>query len=317
MNHRVDAHQHFWRPARGDYTWLRADVPSLAPIVRDFLPQHLQPSLAAHRVKQTVLVQAADSEAETDFMLTLADSNEMIGGVVGWVDLARPQAVATLERWARNPRFKGVRPMLQDLPDNDWIAHAPHPDVIRALVRLGLRFDALVQPWHLEPLLRFVKAWPELPVVIDHAAKPQLARWPRGWDNRRINVPTGEPVSSPPSNPRSGEVADWQRGMARLAEHPQVMCKFSGLMTEAPTDARASPAAAVAVLEPVWDRLLAWFGPQRLMWGSDWPVLTLAAGYDAWVAVGDTLIGALAPDEQAQVWHHNACRFYGLATEAG
>ena len=280
---RIDAHQHFWRPARGDYSWLRADVPLLAPLLRNFLPDDLQPMLAAHNVTQTVLIQAAASEAETDFLLDLAASNAFIGGVVGWVDVSRVQSVATLERWASNPKFKGVRPMLQDLPEADWIARAPHPDVLRALIRLGLRFDALVQPWHLQALLQFLRAWPELPVVIDHAAKPQLVQgWQADW------------------------APQWRRGMADIAAHPQVMCKFSGLLTEAPT-------GAPQTLRPVWDQVLQWFGPARLMWGSDWPVLTLAGDYAAWVALSESFIGQLSPHDQGLIWSGNAHRFYGLA----
>ena len=283
VTQRIDAHQHFWRPVRGDYTWLRADVPMLAPLLRDFLPDDLQPTLAAQNVTQTVLVQAADSEAETDYLLELAASNAFIGGVVGWVDVSRAQSVATLERWASNPKFKGVRPMLQDLPEADWIARAPHPDVLRALIRLGLRFDALVQPWHLQALLQFLRAWPELPVVIDHAAKPQLVQgWQADW------------------------APQWRRGMADIAAHPQVMCKFSGLLTEAPT-------GAPQTLRPVWDQVLQWFGPARLMWGSDWPVLTLAGDYAAWVALSESFIGQLSPHDQDLLWSGNAHRFYGLA----
>jgi len=291
MIQRIDSHQHFWQLARGDYAWLRADVPELAPLVRDFVPEHLQADLQAHAVAQTVLVQAADSEAETEFMLALATAHPFIGAVVGWVDLSRRESVPALERWAEHPKFKGVRPMLQDLPDTDWIAHAPHPDVLRALLRLGLRLDALVQPWHLDALLRFVRAWPELPVVIDHAAKPQLAL---GWAADWASV--------------------WRRRMAELAAFPQVACKFSGLLTEAAGPARREHAAGVAALRPVWDSVLAWFGPERLMWGSDWPVLTLASDYAAWVGVSAALIGELSLADQARVWQSSAARFYALQT---
>ena len=289
MNMRVDAHQHFWHPARGDYAWLRPDDPALAPLVRDFLPEHLQQDLQAHGIAQTVLVQAADSQAETEFMLELATGHDFIGGVVGWVDLSRPDAAATLEGWSRYAKFKGVRPMLQDLPDPDWIATAPHPEAVEAMLRLGLRFDALVKPWHLEPLMRFLRQWPELPVVIDHAAKPQLAE---GWD--------------------ASWAATWRRLMPEIARLPPVSCKLSGLLTEAAPEARASTAAAVAPLRPVWDRLLQWFGPRRLMWGSDWPVLTLAGSYAGWIDVSQALIGELSRDEQAQVWQGTARGFYGL-----
>jgi L-fuconolactonase len=280
---RVDAHQHFWRPARGDYRWLRADVPALAPICRDIEPAELTPLLARHGVAATVLVQAADSEEETEFMLALARANRFIGGVVGWVDLACADAAAALERWAAEPLFKGVRPMLQDLPAADWIAHAPHPGAVQALLAHGLRFDALVQPWHLQHLLAFVQRWPDLPVVIDHAAKPQLAAgWSAEW------------------------AAAWRSGIAALARLPNVCCKFSGLLTE------AAPGAGRAALQPVWDVLLEAFGPQRLIWGSDWPVLNLAADYDRWVALSESFIGELTPAEQRAIRHDNAVRFYAL-----
>ncbi|HPG77091.1 amidohydrolase family protein [Piscinibacter sp.] len=289
MTARIDSHQHFWRISRGDYGWLRAGDPAVAKLMRDFLPANLVGTLKALGITQTVLVQAAASEAETDFLLELADANEFIAGVVGWVDLSRPESVATLERWARNAKFKGVRPMLQDLPANDWIAREPHAEVVQALVRLGLRFDALVKPWHLEPLLRFVKRHPQLPVVIDHAAKPQLVQgWQAHW------------------------AGSWRRHLASLAAQPQVSCKLSGLLGEAPPAASRSVAEGVDALRPVWDALLQWFGPERLMWGSDWPVLTLVADYARWVAVCDSLIGELSPPDQARVWQGNAQRFYGL-----
>lgn len=289
MTARIDSHQHFWRISRGDYGWLRAGDPAVAKLMRDFLPANLVGTLKALGITQTVLVQAAASEAETDFLLELADANEFIAGVVGWVDISRPESVATLERWAHNAKFKGVRPMLQDLPANDWIAREPHAEVVQALVRLGLRFDALVKPWHLEPLLRFVKRHPQLPVVVDHAAKPQLVQgWQAHW------------------------AGSWRRHLASLAAQPQVSCKLSGLLGEAPPAASRSVAEGVDALRPVWDALLQWFGPDRLMWGSDWPVLTLVADYARWVAVCDSLIGELSPPDQARVWQGNAQRFYGL-----
>lgn len=286
---RIDAHQHFWRLSRGDYGWLRPDVCELAPLLRDFAPRDLQPLLQAGGIGQTVLVQAAESVAETEFLLELATSHAFIGGVVGWVDLSRSDAAATLERLAQHPKFKGVRPMLQDLPQADWIAHAPHADAVRTLIRLGLRFDALVKTEHLPALLRFLRAWPDLPVVIDHAAKPQLAH---AW--------------------QAEAMVDWRRQMAEIAALPQVSCKFSGLLTEMPPAARASTAAAVQTLHPVFDAVLEWFGPQRVMWGSDWPVLTLAASHAQWLAATESLVGTLAPPEQASVWQGAARRFYGL-----
>jgi len=291
MIQRIDSHQHFWRPARGDYRWLRADEPALAPLLRDFLPDDLAPLLAAHGVGRTVLVQAAESRAETEFMLDLASAHASIGGVVGWVELGRPGAVGTLERMARHPKFKGVRPMLQDLPDDDWIASRPRPDAMRALQQLGLRFDALVKPRHLPPLLRFLRHWPELPVVIDHAAKP--------------------PVGAHDSE----AFARWRADIAQVAAFSQVCCKFSGLWGEAPASVHGDVAATVGAVRPVWEHLLEVFGPARLMWGSDWPVLTLAGDYAGWVAVSQACIGGLSQDEQADVWHGTARRFYGLSLD--
>jgi L-fuconolactonase len=287
---RIDAHQHFWRLKRGDYRWLRADVPALAPIYRDVEPADLRPLLARHGVVKTIAVQAADSEAETEHLLALArDHDDVIAGVVGWVDLADEACVATLARWADQKALKGVRPMLQELPEHDWIATRPHPAAVRELIAQGLRFDALVQPWHLDALLRFVDAWPRLPIIIDHGAKPRLAA---GW-------------SAPWAD-------DWRRGIRELAQRPQVWCKVSGLLTEAAPPARDGGDAGFGALEPVWQTLLEHFGPRRLVWGSDWPVLELAADYGRWVSLSERLFAALSETERRAVWHDNAERFYGL-----
>jgi len=292
LRSRVDAHQHFWQIARGDYRWMDPNDAGLAPIRRDFGADDLRPWRQAHDVVQTVLVQAADSTAETDFLLSLARAHPEVAGVVGWVDVSDVRSVATLERWADTSggALKSVRPMLQDLSDPQWIAHAPHPDVVRALIRLGLRFDALVKPWHLEALQVFVQRWPDLPVVIDHAAKPQMVR---GWDDALWVQP-------------------WSKGLAALGEHAQVHCKFSALLTEAAAPASAGGDAGYAMLQPVWERLMTAFGPHRLMWGSDWPVVNLVADYTAWASLAERFIGTLSADEQAQVWAGTARRFYGL-----
>ncbi len=286
---RIDAHQHFWQLARGDYGWLRADAAGVAPLARDFLPDDIVPLLRAHGVSRTVLVQAAPTVAETDFMLSLAASHDFIGGVVGWVDLADASAASTLARLAADERLKGVRPMLQDLPEDDWIVDAPRPDALRALQRLDLHLDALVRPRQLAPLARFARAWPQLPLVIDHAAKPPLAS---DWNDEAMRA--------------------WRRDMAALAAAPQVSCKISGLLTELATPDRATNDRAMACLRPAVDALLGWFGPERLMWGSDWPVLTLAGGYADWVTLSDALLAPLSDGERAQVLHGSAQRFYGL-----
>lgn len=273
---RIDAHQHFWRLSRGDYQWLDVSSPALAPLARDFEPADLAPLRAAHGVTRTVLVQAAATEAETDHLLALADAHDEIAGVVGWVDLADAGRLPTLQRWARHPKFKGVRPMLQDLPDANWLDHGPSGDMVQALIDLGLRFDALVRAEHLSALDRFAARWPALPIVIDHAAKPGLSD-------------------------------AWRAVLAALARHPQVCCKFSGLLTE--LDGAANAAEQIA---PVWDALVQLFGPDRLMWGSDWPVLNLAADYGGWVELSQRFIGGLPAAGQDAIWRDTAVRFYGL-----
>jgi len=281
---RIDAHQHFWRLSRGDYDWLDVGDPALAPLARDFEPADLQPLHEAHGVTQSVLVQAAATEAETEHLLALADANPGVGGVVGWVDLADATRLPTLQRWAAHPKFKGVRPMLQDLPAADWLDHGPAPAMVQALVQLGLRLDALVKPEHLPALARFAARWPELPIVIDHAAKPVLRQ---GW--------------------RAPWARAWRAGLTELARRPQVFCKFSGLLTE--MDDHAEPAELLA---PAWQTLVGLFGPERLMWGSDWPVLNLAGDYDTWVELAGECIATLPAAGQAAVWRGTAARFYRL-----
>lgn len=275
----IDAHCHFWRLSRGDYGWLDGTGGPLAPIRRDFLPADY-PGGA-----RMVAVQAAPTLAETDFLLSLAAREPRIVGVVGWVDLAAPGAPAALAARARDPRFKGVRPMLQDIAATDWLETAPRADALAALRDLGLRFDALVTERHLGGLARFAARNPDLPLVVDHAAKP---------------------------SPGAAWMPDWAEGMRVLARLPWVQCKLSGLLTELSPECRADPAAA---LRPIVVQLLDWFGPERLIWGSDWPVLTLAAGYEDWRALTRTLLGDLTPDERAAILGGNAARFYGVGAE--
>jgi len=275
---RIDAHQHFWRRARGDYAWLRADDASLAPLLRDFAPADLAPLMAASGVTRTVLVQAADTTAETDYLLSLADEHEQIAGVVGWIDLSRRESIHTLEAWAERPKLKSVRPMLQDLPQPDWIAHAPHPEVVRALVRLGLRFDALVKPPHLGALLELARRHPQLAIVLDHGAKPPIA---------------------------GGDVSAWKRDVARLARETSMVCKLSGLVTEANCADRAA-------LQDCVDHLLDCFGPARLMWGSDWPVCELVCSYADWRSTTEQLLARLGDAECELIYSETARKTYGI-----
>ncbi len=290
MQIRIDAHQHFWQLDRGDYDWLRSDCERLAPLYRDFMPEDLAPSLIRHGIRQTVLVQAAPTAAEIQFLLDLADKHPFIGGVVGWVDLAGPDVEARIERLATHPKLKGVRPMLQDLPNPKWISESPQIDALHILHKRGLRLDALIRPDQLDALRQSVMRWEGLPVAVNHAAKPKLQD---GWNATWAQL--------------------WRRDLRAIAELPQVMCKFSGLLTEAGALAHGSVAAGITAVRPVWDALLDIFGPERLMWGSDWPVGLLAADFEHWLQVSAALIGELSPGEQNLIWAGNAERFYDLS----
>ena len=270
----LDAHCHFWRLSRGDYGWLDGTGGPLAPIRRDFLPADHP---GAGRV---IAVQAAPSPAETGFLLDLAAAEPRIAGVVGWIDLADPGAPRAIAARAGDPLFRGIRPMLQDIPDTGWLLEAPRPEALRALADHGMRFDALVTPRHLPVLARFAARNSDLPLVIDHAAKPQ-----------------------------PGDKADWAAGMRALAADGRVFCKLSGLLTELSPAERADPLPA---LRAIADPLLDWFGPGRLIWGSDWPVLTLAGSYDEWLDLTGALLEGLAAPERHAVMGGNAARFYGV-----
>ena len=263
---KVDAHHHLWRLGRGDYRWL---TPDLAPLYRDFMPVDLSPELAASDVVATVLVQAAPTVAETLFLLGVAAQWPVCRGVVGWCDLAATDAPSRLAALAADPRLKGVRPMVQDEPDSAWLLQEPVQAAAAALARLGLAFDALVRADQIASVAAFADRTPGLQVVLDHAGKPDIA---------------------------GGAWEPWAADIAALARRPNVACKLSGLLTEA--GARAGDAD----LAPYVDHLLATFGPSRLMWGSDWPVLTLAAGYSDLHSQSQRLLRALSTDERDAIF---------------
>lgn len=271
----IDAHCHFWQLSRGDYDWLSGADSALDALKRDFMPAEYPGK------SRLIIVQAAPTIAETEFLLHLAEQHERIIGIVGWVDLSGEDAANQLGQLAKNPKLRGIRPMLQDIDETDWLLTHTRPDAIATMIELGLRFDALIQPRHLSVLLQFAKRYPDLPIVIDHAAKPDFTT----------------------------DLSEWQNGIAALAALPQVYCKFSGLLTECPPDMLSDPAA---VLQPVTDHLLACFGPDRLIWGSDWPVVTLAAGFDDWQVLSNTLLATLTAAECDMTRFANAATFYGV-----
>jgi L-fuconolactonase len=272
----LDAHHHLWAPARGDYGWL---TPDLTALYRDYLPPDLDPLLAANGIDGTVIVQAAPTLAETRFLLELARRWPKARAVVGWVDMTAADAPDVLAGLAADRMLRGIRPMVQDEPDPEWMLQDPVVRAFAALGDSGLTFDALVRPGQLRTLARLVDQHAHVPVVIDHAAKPGI---------------------------EAGAFQPWADDIRALSERPQVMCKLSGLLTE------AGPRTADADLQPYVDHLLACFGPERLMWGSDWPVLNLAGDYAGWLEQARRLVQRLGADEQAQIFGRTAQRFYGL-----
>jgi L-fuconolactonase len=226
-----------------------------------------------------VLVQSLPNEADSLALLDLAEAHDFIGAVVGWADLKAPDAPQRIARLAARAKLRGLRPMLQDMMDGAWLDDPLLEPAIRAMIEHGLAFDALVRPRQLPMLLRFARRFPMLPIVIDHAAKPDLA---------------------------AGQVDAWRTDMQALARLPNVVCKLSGLVTE------AAPGWQLPDLRPCVADLLACFGPRRLLWGSDWPVLDLAADYGRWLAACEALLDHLDNDERAAVFGLNACRIYRL-----
>ena len=283
---RVDAHCHFWDLSRGDYGWLDASNSDLAPIVRDYCPGDLAPLRNAANVEKVVVVQAAATEAETDYLLELADRNDEIAGVVGWADFESDGVVQRLEKWTDNPKFKGVRPMLQDIENTDWLLENPKADIWPELVRLGLRFDALVQPRHLPVIYKFCKSNPDLALVIDHAAKPKSALEGNG-----------------------DAFVFWSEHMTMLARDTNAHCKLSGLLSEMEASDLKEPRP---ILQRYVDVLLEAFGPERLMWGSDWPVVTLASSYQQWSLLAQSLISEIDPGGRDKILGGTASAFYGL-----
>jgi L-fuconolactonase len=273
----VDAHFHSWLLSRGDYRWL---TPALGRIHRDVAIDDWAHEAAAHGVQAGMLVQAAPTEAETAWLLEQASSDPRVWGVVGWVDLLAGDAPRRIEALARHPKLKGLRPMLQDLPDPDWIGQAALAPALQAMAACGLVFDALITPIHLPRILRLAQAHPGLALVIDHAAKPAIA---------------------------AGAWQPWADDLQRIARDTAAVCKLSGLFTECggpPPPGRVRPWA---------QHVLDSFGSRRVLWGSDWPVLERAGSYASWWAETERLLAPLTAVDRAAILGGNALRVYGLS----
>ena len=276
---RIDAHHHFWRLDRKDYGWLTKEA--YPKLYRDFLPKDLEPHLRACGIDRTVLVQGAETVAETEFLLDIAHKTPFVGGVVGWVDFAAKDAPDVIARLAKDKALKSLRPMLQGLPEDDWILRPELAPALNSLKPNGLKFDVLIFPRHLPHIAKFFARHAELPMVIDHGAKPYIAK---------------------------AEIEPWRSEMQAIArDFPLVCCKLSGLATEAAPDWKAQD------LKPYVEALLEIFGPKRLMWGSDWPVLNLAGDYRSWFEIAQNLTRHLSSADRDDIFGGTAARFYGIS----
>lgn len=273
---RIDSHQHFWQVSRGDYGWL---TPALGVLYRDYVPEDLAPLLKERGIDKTVVVQAAATVAETDFLLGLARRHEFIAGVVGWLDMASAGFEEQFAAYRRKHGFIGIRPMLQDIPEDDYILKPQVLDSLKKIAAADCPFDFLVYSRHLPHVLKALERAPGLRAVIDHIAKPGIA---------------------------AHKTDPWKSLIREVAQHPNVYCKLSGMITEADqTNWKADD------LRPYVEHVVECFGPERLMFGSDWPVCLRAGTYGQ---VIDTLSAILTPildkAELPGVFGENAARFY-------
>jgi L-fuconolactonase len=276
----VDAHHHFWDPATADYPWLTDE---LAPIRRAFGPDDLAPLLDAAGIDATVLVQARSSLEETEAFLAVADRSPFVRGVVAWVDLRDPAVDETIARLRAGPggnRLVAIRHQVQDEPDPDWLGRDDVRRGIAAIGRAGLAYDLLVRARELPAARRLVEALPDVRFVVDHLAKPAI---------------------------RNGSDPGWNDAVGTFRDLPNVWWKLSGLVTEADWHAWRP-----ADLQPFVDRVLEIAGPERLLFGSDWPVCLLAARYDVVLATARSLIAGLSPGERAAILGATAIGVYRL-----
>jgi L-fuconolactonase len=276
----VDAHQHFWNLEKVAYPWI---TPELAPLHRTFEPPELEPLLRAAGVDKTVLVQAADSYEDTDAMLERADAYPWIGAVVGWVPLDRPdEATRAIERYRAHPAFAGVRRLIHDDPDPDWVVRDSVVEGLTILAAADLTFDVVaVLSRHLEHVVTLAERVPGLRMVIDHLSKPPIRE--KGWE-------------------------PWASLLARAAECPGVYGKISGLNTAAERDTWTA-----ADLQRYVDHAVEVFGPRRLMFGSDWPVANLAGDYGKVWRETNAVLAGLPDADRAAIFGDTAIDFYKIA----
>lgn len=274
---KIDAHHHFWKYSPEEYDWIDE---AMRVIRRDFLPADLAATIRPHGIDGVVSVQARQSVAETQWLLDLARDNPFIKGVVGWVPLADSSVSAVLDRFAANPRLKGIRHVVQGEPDPAFLERPAFNAGLREVTNRGLAYDILIFARQLPASIAFVDRHPDQVFVLDHIAKPV--------------------VQGPPDT-------TWAANIRELARRPNVYCKFSGVVTEVP-GWQWTP----QLLKPYYDVVLSAFGPKRLMFGSDWPVCLVATEYARWISFVGGCTAALSPSERERVLGGTATEAYRL-----
>jgi L-fuconolactonase len=277
----IDAHHHLWKLSRADYGWIgEGSNPAVAPIERDYLVEEYCSLAAASGIAGSVVVQAAQTVTETRWLLEQARASRgLIKGVVGWIDMAAANAPDVLRDLAQDPLLRGIRPMLQEIDDVEWVLQAKLVPALGAVMDFDLSFELLVRPSHLRAVLTLLTRHPELRAIVDHGGKPDIA---------------------------NGMWQPWADDMRRIARETPAYCKLSGLVTEARPGWKPDDVLAYA------EHLIECFGIERLVWGSDWPVMLLNADYASWLAATKQCLAPYSAADQMAVMNDNAIRFYRL-----
>ncbi len=274
---KIDSHQHYWKPERNDYGWL---TPAAGKLYADYMPEHLRPLLQQFDIQKTVVVQAAPTAAETVFLLDIAEYEVTLAGVVGWLDLTAADFRSQWLHFHSNPKFVGIRPMIQDMP-SEWIMQDKVVDNVAFLADNGFTLDFQSNPRHLPYLVQLMERVPKLKAVIDHLATPTYA-------TRKLD--------------------SWASYITQLAEYPNVMCKLSGMVYGS-----RIPGWSPDAVKLFADYVISAFGRRRVMFGTDWPVCLQYATYQEVLDLVDFMLGPdWTQEERDDVYGLNAARFYGL-----
>lgn len=273
----IDTHHHLWKYNHQEYGWMDD---SMSLLKKDYLPEDLEPQLKAAGVSATVVVQARQSLVETRWLLTLAEQNPFIKGVVGWFDVRSPDLVQQLKEFAHHPKMVGARHVIHDEADDDFMIRSDFKTGIVYLGAYGLCYDLLLFPRHLQRAIQLVKYFPRQRFVLDHLGKPSI---------------------------KTGELEPWREDITGLAAYPNVWCKLSGMVSEADVK-NWSPKDLVPYMETVLEA----FGPNRVIMGSDWPVCRLAGEYRQVMKIVPDFIASLNSADQARILYKNAIDCYQL-----